>query len=194
MADLLPLKRQKQNNNKEENKAFKVLLHQSPCPASVYICICEESPLDCNTQSMYMSANLLQSYPTLWGLMDCSPPGSSVHGIFQARTGAGCHYLFQGIFLVQGLNPCLLCLLHWQAGSLPLASPRKLSPEHTQQQMAFSSYVNHVNRMNNVIFNNKIAHILAYVWNSELSLLCGNKIHSELLSLCFHTNYKSIDL
>ena len=25
-----------------------------------------------------------------------------------------------GIFLAQGLNPHLLCLLHWQAGSLPL--------------------------------------------------------------------------
>jgi len=26
-----------------------------------------------------------QSCPTLGDLMDCSPPGSSVHGIFQAR-------------------------------------------------------------------------------------------------------------
>ena len=26
-----------------------------------------------------------------------------------------------GDLLAQGLNPCLLCLLHWQAGSLPLA-------------------------------------------------------------------------
>ena len=26
-----------------------------------------------------------QSCPTLWGPMDCSPPGSSVHGILQAR-------------------------------------------------------------------------------------------------------------
>ena len=26
-----------------------------------------------------------QSYPTLSGPMDCSLPGSSVHGIFQAR-------------------------------------------------------------------------------------------------------------
>ena len=25
-----------------------------------------------------------------------------------------------GIFLTQGLNPCLLCLLHWQVDSLPL--------------------------------------------------------------------------
>ena len=33
----------------------------------------------------------------------------------------GCHALLQGIFLTQGSNPRLLSLLHWQAGSLPLA-------------------------------------------------------------------------
>ena len=26
-----------------------------------------------------------QSYSTLWDTMDCSPPASSVHGIFQAK-------------------------------------------------------------------------------------------------------------
>ena len=31
-------------------------------------------------------AKLLQLCPTLCDPMDCSPPGSSVHGIFQART------------------------------------------------------------------------------------------------------------
>ena len=31
------------------------------------------------------SAQLLQLCPTLWDPMDCSPPGSSVHGISQAR-------------------------------------------------------------------------------------------------------------
>ena len=36
------------------------------------------------------------------------------------NTGVGCHFLLQGIFLTQGSNLCLLCLLHWQAGSLPL--------------------------------------------------------------------------
>ena len=30
------------------------------------------------------------------------------------------HALLQGIFPTQGLNPPLLCLLHWQVGSLPL--------------------------------------------------------------------------
>ena len=32
-----------------------------------------------------MRAQSLQSCPTLWDAMDCSPPGSSVHGILQAR-------------------------------------------------------------------------------------------------------------
>ena len=39
--------------------------------------------------------------------------------------GVGCHALFQGIFPIQGLNLCLLCLLHWQAGSLSLGPPGK---------------------------------------------------------------------
>ena len=39
------------------------------------------------------------------------------------NTGVGCHSLPQGIFLTRGLNPCLLCLLHWQSGSLPLVPP-----------------------------------------------------------------------
>ena len=30
-------------------------------------------------------SEVAQSYPTLSDPMDCSPPGSSVHGIFQAR-------------------------------------------------------------------------------------------------------------
>ena len=33
----------------------------------------------------------------------------------------GCHDLLQGIFLTQGSNSHLLCLLHWQTGSLPLS-------------------------------------------------------------------------
>ena len=41
--------------------------------------------------------------------------------------GLGCHFLLQGIFLTQGSN---LCLLHWQAHSLPLShlgSPRAVA-------------------------------------------------------------------
>ena len=39
----------------------------------------------------------------------------------------GCHALLQGIFPTQGLNPRLLCLLHWQEGSLSLMPPGKPS-------------------------------------------------------------------
>ena len=41
------------------------------------------------------------------------------------NTGVGCHALLQGIFLTQGSNPCFFCLLHWQAGALPLGLPGK---------------------------------------------------------------------
>ena len=62
--------------------------------------------------------SVVQLCPTLCDLLDCSPPGFSVHGILQVRTGVGCHSLLQGIFLIQGSN---LHLLHWQADCLPLS-------------------------------------------------------------------------
>ena len=37
------------------------------------------------------------------------------------NNGVGCHALLQGIFPNQGSNLGLLCLIHWQADSLPLA-------------------------------------------------------------------------
>ena len=37
------------------------------------------------------------------------------------NTGVGCHFLLQGMFPTQGSNLRLLCLLHWQADSLPLS-------------------------------------------------------------------------
>ena len=50
-------------------------------------------------------AQSLQSYLTLCSTMDCSLPGSSVHGDFPGKnTGVGCRALLQGIFATQGLN------------------------------------------------------------------------------------------
>ena len=49
-----------------------------------------------------------QSCLTLCIPIDCSPPGSSVHGDFPDKnTGVGCHTLLQGILPTQGLNPGL---------------------------------------------------------------------------------------
>ena len=48
-----------------------------------------------------------------------------IHGN-SSKCPLGCHFLLQGIFPTQGSNPCLLCLLQWQAGSWPLAPPGKI--------------------------------------------------------------------
>ena len=72
-------------------------------------------------------AKSLQSCPTLCDPMDCSPPGSSVHGILQAKIPrVDSQALLQGIFLLtQGWNSHLLLLLHQQVSSLPVAPPGK---------------------------------------------------------------------
>ena len=73
--------------------------------------------------------SVIQLCLTLCNPIDCSPPGSSVH--FPGKnTGAGFHFLLQGIFPTQRLNLHLLCLLHWQARSLLLVPPRK--PHNSQ--------------------------------------------------------------
>ena len=57
-----------------------------------------------------------------------APPGSFCSWDSPGKhTGVGCHDLLQEFFLTQGSNPCLLCLLHWQVGSLPLAPPIKFN-------------------------------------------------------------------
>ena len=49
-----------------------------------------------------------QLCPALCNPMDCSPPGSSVHGDSPGKNpGVGCHALLQGIFPTQGVNPDL---------------------------------------------------------------------------------------
>ena len=48
-------------------------------------------------------------------------------------SGVGCHTLLHG-FPTQGLNPCLLCLLHWQAVSLPLVPSGKPTVGYTRIQ------------------------------------------------------------
>ena len=48
--------------------------------------------------------SVIQLYPTLCDPTDCSSPGSSVRGTFQARI-LECHFLFQGIFQIEGIEP-----------------------------------------------------------------------------------------
>ena len=74
----------------------------------------------CYEVNLCVHARSLQLFLTLCDPMDCSPPGSSVCGILQARTLEWV-VLLQEIFPTQGSNPRLLRLLHWQVCSLPLA-------------------------------------------------------------------------
>ena len=51
---------------------------------------------------MYCMCLVAQSYLTLCNPLDCSPPGSSVHGDSPGKnTGVGCHSLLQWIFPTQ---------------------------------------------------------------------------------------------
>ena len=66
--------------------------------------------------------------------VDCSPPGTSVHGDSPSKnTGVGCHAPLQGIFPTQGWNPGLLhfrwilyCLTHQGSSLLLLCFIEKL--------------------------------------------------------------------
>ena len=69
-------------------------------------------PLTASSNQSILKEVSAQSCPILCDPMDCSPPGSSVHGIGHGKnTGVGYHFLLQGTFLTQGSN---LCLLHYR--------------------------------------------------------------------------------
>ena len=70
-----------------------------------------------------LSAKSLQSFWTLCSSMDSSPPGSSVQGILQARLELVAISSSRGSSWLRDWTCVLLCLLHWQVGSLRLAPP-----------------------------------------------------------------------
>ena len=85
--------------------------HLSPClgsPALCYLPVC----------------TCAQWYLTLCNPVDGILPGSSVHGIFQARILELVAISYSRTSSqLRDKNSCLFCLLHWQADSLSLAPP-----------------------------------------------------------------------
>ena len=59
-------------------------------------------------------------YPTLCDPLNCSWPGSSIHGIFQSRVMEYVALPAPGDLPGPWIEPTSLRLLHWQADSLPL--------------------------------------------------------------------------
>ena len=85
----------------------------------VCVCVCVCVQVSIHTPIRYVCA---QSCPTLCDPMNCSPPGSSIHGILQARLLEWVTISSSiGSSQPRGSSPHLLCLLHWQADSLPLS-------------------------------------------------------------------------
>ena len=71
----------------------------------------EELTLSISSHPPKVKVSVAQLGPTFCDPMDCSPPGSSVHGILQARTLEWVVIPFSWeflVFLTQGSNPDLL--------------------------------------------------------------------------------------
>ena len=96
-----------------------------------------QSPLEmtlacCRGYYSHSACMLAKSLQFCLTLCNCSPPGSSVHGILLARILEWVAMpLLQGTFLTQGLNPHLLRPLPWWVGSLPLVPPGKARYSHS---------------------------------------------------------------
>ena len=85
-------------------------------------------------------AKSLQSCPTLCDPINCSLPGSWVHGDSPGKsTAVGCHALLQGIFPTQGWDPCLLrsCIVVRFFTAESLGNPRVV-PFQPKQRHGFS--------------------------------------------------------
>ena len=67
-----------------------------------------------------------QLFETLWTVAHQAPLPM---GILQARILESAVALLKGIFPTQRWDSRVLRVLHWQAGSLPLAPPPQLSPQ-----------------------------------------------------------------
>ena len=82
---------------------YMFLLHMCMCVSLWYVCVC-------SVMSDSLRPHGLQPDKLfcLWNFLS-------------NNTRVDSHFLLQGIFLTQGLNLHLLCILHWQADSLPLS-------------------------------------------------------------------------
>ena len=72
--------------------------------------------------------SVTKSYPTLWDPMDCSPPGSCVHGVFQSPFHPFVFfttYLLKNLSHLTKVSRSALCRLHtfsWESSTCPVSS------------------------------------------------------------------------
>ena len=96
----------------------------------VCVCVCVGGCVCVCVCAVFVNVVAVQLLSCVWLLQP--------HGLQLARllnpwnfsdknTGMGCHAFLQGILSTQGSNLHLLCLLHWQADSLPIVPPGMLN-------------------------------------------------------------------
>ena len=109
-----------------------------------------------------------QFCPTLFNPMDCSPPGSSVHGILQARIPEWVAIpISRGVFPTQGLNPNLLQILYrlrHQGSLILLKYWINLKPLTSSIQSMFSLLVNIPEKQEEVLLS-FVSHLFYYCLN-----------------------------
>ena len=85
-----------------------------------------------------------QSCPTLCDPVDYTPPGSSVHGILQAKNWSGLPFPSPGDLPDPGIEPRFLTL---QADSLPSDPPGKLNKDLYQSKATMLLLLSHFSRV-----------------------------------------------
>ena len=95
-------------------------------PSLLYVCQCAKS---------------LQSCPTLCNPMDYSPPGSSVHGIFQAKIWSGLPCHSPGNLPHPGVEPTSLISPALAGGFFTTGTTWEALPENFQLSSNFHYYI-----------------------------------------------------
>ena len=120
------------------------------------VCACVPSPFSCVWPFLTLWTAAHQA-PLSMGFCPWDSPGKNI--------GVGCRALLPGI-PVQGLNLLLLCLLHWQVGSLPLAPCKKpvtcklFSKSHPHLFRTVLSVIWEITSWSPQVDSNKIFHFL----------------------------------
>ena len=120
--------------------------------------------------------------------MDCSPPGSSVHGIPRQEYWSGIPT--PGDLPNPGIEPTSLHLLHWQVYSLPLA-PSGNPQYKTKTMYIYTCQTLSVHFSHSVVSNSLRPHGLQHTRLPCPSPTPGASSHSYLLSQWCHPTISS---
>ena len=133
-----------------------------------------------------IESEVTQSCPTLSDPIDCSLPGSSVHGIFPGKsTGVGCHFLLQCLKNVTSFQYAhnwrlyiIIIILSWNLEDQTDLEPAFLTENNQQNKCLLYHFIQNIYKTS---FSLTITPDWFYIWISSY-------IHIVSVSLCRHLN------